>query len=152
MSHGPAGGGHGTQSAEPNLTPLLDLVLQLVMFFMLIANFAADDQSEKVHLPVATQAKPLAAKDANLIFLNVDSGGNVLITGKEEALADPIKITGFMKQTARTHPEGEQKAYDIVKVILRADKDAKFQHIHKVMTAVKASGFRHLQLRAKLNP
>src|SRR5215216_432332 len=152
MSHGPAGGGHGQQSSEPNLTPLLDLVLQLVMFFMLIANFAMDDQSEKVHLPVATQAKPLAAKDANLIFLNVDSGGNVLITGKEESLADPIKITGFMKQTARTHPEGELKAYDIVKVILRADKDAKFRDIHKVMTAVKASGFRHLQLRAKLNP
>jgi biopolymer transport protein ExbD len=154
MSHGPAGGGHGAQSAEPNLTPLLDLVLQLVMFFMLIANFAMDDQSEKVQLPVATQAKPLAAKDSNLLFLNVDSKGNVLITGRDEPLLDPEKIRGYMKQTARTYPGpgGEQEAYDLTKVIIRADKDATFRDVHKVMTAVKASGYRHLQLRAKLNP
>ena len=151
MSHGPAGGGHGQQSAEPNLTPLLDLVLQLVMFFMLIANFAMDDQSDKVHLPVATQAKPLAAKDANLIFLNVDTGGNVLVTGKEPLLS-PEQIIFHMKQTARTFPDGEQKAYEVMKVIIRADKDTTFRNIHKVMSAVKASGFRHLQLRAKLNP
>ena len=105
MSHGPAGGGHGQQSAEPNLTPLLDLVLQLVMFFMLIANFAMDDLSDKVKLPVASQAKPLAAKDANLIFLNVDTGGNVLITGKEPLLS-PEQIIFHMKQTARTFPDG----------------------------------------------
>lgn len=152
MSHGPAGGEHGQQSAEPNLTPLLDLVLQLVMFFMLIANFAMEDQSEKVHLPVATQAKPLAAKDANLMFLNVDSKGYVLITGKDEPLGDPEKIRGHMVQTARTHPLGEKEAKDLVKVIIRADKDATFRDVHKVMSAVKASGFRHLQLRAKLNP
>src|SRR5262245_58786907 len=152
MSHGPAGGSHGQQSSEPNLTPLLDLVLQLVMFFMLIANFAMDDLSEKIKLPIATQAKPLAAKDANVMFLNVDSNGGVLITGKEDTLNDTIKISGLLKQTARTLPEGEQKAYDIVKVILRADKEAKFRDVHKVMTAVKASGYRHMQLRAKLNP
>ncbi len=152
MSHGPAGGSHGQQSSEPNLTPLLDLVLQLVMFFMLIANFAMEDQSEKVQLPVATQAKPLAAKDANVLFLNVDSKGNVLVTGRDEPLLDPEKIRGYMVQTAKTHPLGEKEAYELVKVILRADKDATFRDVHKVMTAVKASGFRHMQLRAKINP
>lgn len=151
MSHGPAGGGHGEQSSEPNLTPLLDLVLQLVMFFMLIANFAMDDVSDKVQLPVATQAKPLAAKDENVLFLNVDSRGNVLVTGRAEPLLSPDVIREYMKQTARTFKNGEQQAYEVFKVIIRADKDVTFVNVHKVMTAVKAAGFRHLQLRAKLN-
>lgn len=152
MSHGPAGGGHGQQSAEPNLTPLLDLVLQLVMFFMLIANFAMDDLSDKVKLPIATSAKPLAAKDANLIFLNVDTAGHVLVTSRPEPLVGPDVIREYMKQTARTFQFGEQQAYEVFKVIVRADKDCHFREVHMVMSAIKAAGFKHLQLRAKINP
>ena len=69
MSHGGGGGGRGEVSSEPNLTPLLDLVLQLVMFFMLVANFVMEDLSNKIKLPVASQAKPLTAKDTNFMYL-----------------------------------------------------------------------------------
>ncbi len=152
MSHGGSGGGHGQQSAEPNLTPLLDLVLQLVMFFMLIANFAMEDVSEKIKLPVATQAKPLAAKDSDLMFLNVDSSGGVLVTGREESITSDAQIKFFMEGVARAHKEGPQVAKEKMKVVIRADKDARFRDIFKVMSAIKAAGFRHLQLRAKINP
>ena len=51
MSHG------STEKCEPNLTPLLDLVLQLVMFFMLCANFVVEQTSDKIKLPEAEAAK-----------------------------------------------------------------------------------------------
>lgn len=43
MSHG--GGGHG-DATEPNMTPLLDLILQILMFFMVTTKLA-ENQIEK---------------------------------------------------------------------------------------------------------
>jgi biopolymer transport protein ExbD len=45
---------------------------------------------------------------------------------------------------------GEAKAKDQVTVIIRADRDARFISIHRTMMAIKAAGFRKLQLRAEL--
>ena len=147
MSHG--GGGKGDVSSEPNLTPLLDLVLQLVMFFMLVANFIMDELSDKIHLPIASQAKPLTAKDTNILYLNVSKDGKILLA-LGEPLTTPAEIKFYMQQFAKNHVLGEAKAKEAVTVIIRADKDARFQNIHKTIVAVKDAGFRKFQLRAEI--
>ena len=45
--------------AEPNLTPLLDVVFQLITFFMLVINFSQDNYDSRIKLPVAGSARPL---------------------------------------------------------------------------------------------
>ena len=148
MSHGGALS-KGQVSSDPNLTPLLDLVLQLVMFFMLVANFVMEELSDKIHLPIASQAKPLTIKDPNVTYLNVSRDGKVLRT-TGDPLTTPLEIEFHMRQLARGHVLGEAKAKDQVTVIIRADRDARFISIHRTMTAIKAAGFRKLQLRAEL--
>jgi len=147
MSHG-GGGGEDGVSAEPNLTPLLDLVLQLVMFFMLVANFVADEMSDKIKLPVASQAKPLKATETNFMYMNVDKTGHVLVPSREP-LVSQDEITFYLRQTIKNHPLGA-RAGDTVTVIIRADKDSKFKDIHKTMVSIKTAGFKNLQLRAEL--
>ncbi|HEX3150658.1 MAG TPA: biopolymer transporter ExbD [Gemmataceae bacterium] len=149
MSHGGGGGGRGQVSSDPNLTPLLDLVLQLVMFFMLVANFIMDELSDKIHLPVASQAKPLTANDRNILYLNVNKEGKVLLS-VGDPLITPESITVYMRQQARAHPKGEAFARDNTTVIIRADKDTRFQNIFKTMSAIKAAGYKKLQLRAEI--
>src|SRR5215211_9159132 len=148
MSHG-GGLGKGEVSPEPNLTPLLDMVLQLVMFFMLVANFVMDELSDKIRLPVATQAKPLTARDTNFMYLNVDKTGRVLVP-LGEPLLTPDEIKFYMRQAARNHVLGEAKAREEVTVIIRADENSRAQHILKTMQAIKESGFRKVQLRAQI--
>jgi len=153
MSHG-GGGGEDGVSSEPNLTPLLDMVLQLVMFFMLVTNFVADEMSDKIKLPVASQAKPLTAKDTNFMYLNVDKAGHILIPGKEPII-DENDIMFNMRSFVKVHRlnvDGKtpDKVLDQVTVIIRADKDSKFRDLHKTMVAIKKVGFKHLQLRAEL--
>ena len=48
----------GEIKAEPNLTPLLDVVFQLITFFMLVINFSNDTYDQRVRLPVAGSARP----------------------------------------------------------------------------------------------
>jgi biopolymer transport protein TolR len=148
MSHGSGADVHGQQSAEPNLTPLLDMVLQLVMFFMLVANFIMDELSDKIKLPVASQAKPLTAKDVNFMYLNVNKRGEVLVL-HQEPLLSPESITFYMRQQAANHVLKE-KAKDEVTVIIRADREAKYRDILKTITAIKVAGFKKLQLRAEI--
>jgi len=45
--------------AEPNLTPLLDVVFQLITFFMLVVNFSTENYDQRVRLPVAESARPV---------------------------------------------------------------------------------------------
>jgi biopolymer transport protein ExbD len=149
MSHGGGGLGKGEVSPDPNLTPLLDMVLQLVMFFMLVANFVMDELSDKINLPIASQAKPLTAKDPSVHYLNVTKDGKVILP-VGDALTTKAEIVFHMNQLARTHALGEQKAREQVTVIIRADKDTRFQNIHKTMLAIKEAGFRKLQLRAEI--
>ena len=53
MSGSVDGGG----APDPNLTPLLDLVLQLIMFFMITVNFIRVDQfDDSVRLFEVTRA------------------------------------------------------------------------------------------------
>lgn len=147
MSHG--GGGSDEQSAEPNLTALLDLVLQLVMFFMLVANFVMDELSDKIKLPIATQAKPLTAKETNFMYLNVDKTGKVLVAVGEPKTSD-AEIQFYLRQAAKNHILGEQKALQEVTIIIRADRDARFEHIYRTIMSIKKAGFNKLQLRAEV--
>jgi biopolymer transport protein ExbD len=74
---------HGTgndSTVEPNLTPLLDLVLQLLMFFMICGNYASEQSNEPVNLAFSQTAKQLADetslqegtnKEHDFLFLTV---------------------------------------------------------------------------------
>src|SRR5947209_15048604 len=67
---------------EINLTPLLDLVLQLIMFFMLTVNFVRGDQAnERVDLPVVQSAMPIKSSGDNLVYLNIGKDGERLAGG-----------------------------------------------------------------------
>ena len=149
MSHGGGGGGRGEVSSDPNLTPLLDLVLQLVMFFMLVTHFVNEELSDRIKLPIASQAKPLTAADTNFMYLNVDKNGRIIVPiGEPKTSDDEIKT--YLRLAARNHSLGEKKAFEEVTVIIRADRDARFINIHRTMMAIKAVGFKKLQLRAEM--
>ena len=74
-------GGSGEVTVEePNLVPLLDLVLQMVMFFMACTNFAMENVNENVKLPLAQSAKPVEDVGSDILYLNIDQQGNLLVT------------------------------------------------------------------------
>jgi biopolymer transport protein ExbD len=68
MSGSVPGGG---AKAEPNLTPILDMVFQLITFFMLVMNFKAAELDLSLRLPIIGSAKPLPDGDHKLVVLNV---------------------------------------------------------------------------------
>ena len=73
---------HGA-SAEPNLTPMLDMVFQLVTFFMLVINFKSASMDLSLKLPVVGSAQPVDNKgQEDLLVLNVNEAGKLNVYGE----------------------------------------------------------------------
>ena len=86
--------------AEPNLTPLLDVVFQLITFFMLVINFSNDNYDQRVRLPVAGSARPIDDGEriaADQLVLNIDQQGHLLFSGEVQL---PHKAIETIKRQA----------------------------------------------------
>jgi biopolymer transport protein ExbD len=142
--------------AEPNLTPLLDMVLQLVMFFMLVANFTMADLNENIKLPSATQAKATDKTEADTLTLNIDAKGRLITNDGEEPREGQAEIHTFLEREYRKKEElsksRNEKEVNTV-VIIRAHSEADFAPVYTVLREAKLVGFKKWQLRAQiLNP
>ena len=146
--------GHSNK-AEPNLTPLLDLVLQLVMFFMLCANFVMEQVNETIKLPEAIAAKSLDKTQDAYLILNVTEQGKVLLRPGDPVLEGPVQVLSHMRNQfefdkARTRPQDWEAGKGRSIIILRAHKDCSFKQVHDVMQACRRAGYTDIQLRTLL--
>ena len=55
---------------EPDMTPMIDIVFQLLTFFMIAINFENTKADERVKLPKDTLAKPPVVKPEHELVLN----------------------------------------------------------------------------------
>jgi biopolymer transport protein ExbD len=143
--------------AEPNLTPLLDVVFQLITFFMLVINFSNENYDARIRLPVAGSARPLDEADKSAmedrLVLNVDKQGHLLMSGQllttTKALqeikhqADLVKLN-VKAAGLKPDPSGGLPTT----IIVRADKDTPFSSLYTLITACQANGFRKFALKA----
>ena len=140
------------EGLDVNLTPLLDLVLQLIMFFMITVNFIRVDQFDNgINLPVATQSVPLDNTAEDWIFLNLNNDGKIVGTHGTLDLGTPEKLKVHLmrereslERTARSRGKvGEVK----IVIILRADRNCKYSDTWSVLHSCQRAVFKHWQLR-----
>jgi biopolymer transport protein ExbD len=157
MSHG------SSEKCEPNFTPLLDLVLQLVMFFMLCANFVMDQTSVEIKLPEALAAKTLDKTADYSIYLNVNEQGKVILAPSDvytdkasgetiSTLDNPAQVEVFLKRRAKEDrdaagPANKDKPLRSV-LVLRVHKDCPFDKTYAIMKACRRADYLRVQLRA----
>ena len=136
-----------------NLTPLLDLVLQLLMFFIITVNFVRIDQfDDQIALPVVTQAVPLDTTAEDWVFLNLDAQGRLVGTLSTFTLDTPEKLKVHLmrekESLERTSKNKNNKTGEVkIVVILRADKNCKYSDVWSVLNSCQRAGFKHWQLR-----
>lgn len=140
------------EGVDVNLTPLLDLVLQLIMFFLITVNFVRVDQfDDTIQLPSATQAIPLDNSAEDWIFLNLDGGGRLVGTLSTLVLDTPEKLKVHLsreKESLERAGRAKGKTGEIkIIIILRADKNCRYGEVWSVLNACQRAGFKYWQLR-----
>ena len=112
--------------ASFNLTPLIDVVFQLLIFFMVTTTFVNLENRVKVNLPSGDFA---AAEQTINITVTVTEDNTIYLNGK---LIDPLKITENIAKELKKTP-GKI-------VVLEADKNVLHGKVISVMDLLKKGG------------
>jgi biopolymer transport protein ExbD len=141
---------HSSESAEPNLTPILDMVFQLITFFMLVLNFQSAALDMSLKLPVVGSARPVDTKSEDLLVLNVNLKGEVIVYGMPRETGPYLKREADMTRRKLASDNKIIKPGDELPtlVVVRADQKTPFDLLNKVLTDCQSNGFRKFALRA----
>lgn len=112
-----------------SVTPLIDVVFLLLIFFLVATRFAEEEREIEIELPSASQALPLTAEPREM-FINVDKDGRYFIDGKFRNTED---VEQLLRQAAANNPLTQT-------VVIRGDKTADWQHILTAFDLCKKAG------------
>lgn len=140
----------GGETFELNLTPLLDVVLQLITFFMMLVHFGTkiEGTTRAVRLPVAPAALPGADLGFDRLIVGIDRGGRLLV-GAEPL--DEKAAQGWWAEQAKVRRAGQESLGGPREelptvVVIRADKDASYGAVRRSLTTAQQRGFAHFSL------
>jgi len=100
------------------LTPLIDVVFLLLIFFLVATQFAQDDEQLPIQLPSASNALPMTLEPEELV-ISVGEDGTYVSRGKRLAIPE---IEDVVRQAVADNPQRQT-------VIIRGDRRVPFQHV-----------------------
>ncbi len=132
---------------DPDMTPMIDVTFQLIIFFMLTINFVTEDQSERIKLPESELAKPPEAPWESPIILQLTAAKppTVIVGGDEVGLS---LIRGILQREKQRLQELGRSAAKAT-IIIRADRDAQTGTLQKLIKECQDLGFERFVLRAR---
>jgi biopolymer transport protein ExbD len=170
--------GHAdTVDTEPDLTAMLDMVMQLLMFFIICAGVIKSERNEDVKLPDSSEAHLIAAVDRDSIFLNLipfnreDMARRVTGKDQEEKLRvinnlfpnegdtcilipgetyplRTIELEPWLKKRSEELLSGSKDGQIHSVIVMRADKSLDYAIVFRLLKLCKTMGFHDLKLRA----
>jgi biopolymer transport protein ExbD len=118
-----------------NMTPMVDVVLCLLIFFMAATRlYDWDEDQFRVRVPVVSDAAPLTAAPDDLT-LTIARPGTVLVGTKAYDLP---ALTALLTEARNRYPDQG--------VLVRGDASLSYQHVADVLAACEAAGIRNVRL------
>jgi biopolymer transport protein ExbD len=114
-----------------NFTPMIDVVFNLLIFFMVATRFAEEERSLEVELPTASEAMPLTAKPRE-IYINIDDQGRFFVGNQQVTAAE---MDALLLRASRDNPLNQS-------VVIRADKRVPWDAVATAMNACVKAGIR----------
>ncbi len=147
------------RESTPNVTPLIDIVMCLIIFFMLVARIGVDTGGDRdVIVPASFLGVDL--KDlGNTLTLNVSNGPNIsgseaqplltcLLAGKRQEIKIRSDLGGKqtypLYETLKRFKDGDPSrglsANNEFKVIIRADENTEYRFVEPVLAECTRAG------------
>ncbi|HOA98460.1 MAG TPA: biopolymer transporter ExbD [Candidatus Atribacteria bacterium] len=111
---------------EINMTPMIDVVLQLVIFFVVTTTFISVESGAQVNLPSADFSR---IEEAKTITVTITENNSIYIDG---ALVDEKELAQVAVAEVRQNPQAM--------VVIEADKNVLHGKVVRVMDILRKSG------------
>jgi biopolymer transport protein ExbD len=122
------------QSNEPKngiaieLTPLIDMVFLLLIFFLVATTFHQTEREMQIALPAAASAGPISTALREIV-INVDHDGRIIVSGRP---LEPEDLRALVTEAVAANPEQ--------KVTVRGDRTTAYANIVRVLDVCKDAG------------
>ena len=129
--------GRGGFTSEPNLTPMIDVLLVLLIIFMVIVP--SGRKAVDVQLPDPTPSS-VASSNTDQIVLEVEPDGSYLIN-KQPVPGGPVGLSAMIHKTFDTRPD---------KILfIKGDPSARYQQVIQAMDVARGAGVQVLGITPK---
>ena len=112
-----------------DLTPMIDVVFNLLIFFMVVSHFADTERDLKVRLPDGSEAMPITAKPREM-YINIDEQGRYFVRSQQVTRQELGEI---LTQAALNNPTNQT-------VVIRADKRVAWDFVATAMRLCNQAG------------
>jgi len=125
---------------EPNLnlTPMIDIVFLLIIFFMVGTQFSERERELDVQVPAVAQAQPLIALPDEII-INIRRNGEIVLDADVKSIAEVEQVLA----TARSRFKKQA-------VMIRGDAQVPYQHVASVLSACHRAKIENVSLATQL--
>jgi biopolymer transport protein ExbD len=130
---------HKKEPVSLNLTPLIDVVFLLLIFFMVTTTFTKESRLT-LELPEAT-GEPGSPVAAEMIEVTVSAGGEFAVNGS------PLVNTKL--ETVKQAINEASQSDTSIPMVITADAQAPHQAVVRAMDAAGQLGFVHLSITTK---
>ena len=131
---------------ELNLTAMMDLVLNLVLFFVLISNFSSVS-NPPMSLPKPDKSKAQNSEAPNKVVLNIVPTDATSGMAQEVVFGVEHIPPGQYSKLSQLLADEAKKSPDVV-VDLRADRSLHYSEVAPVMKAISAAGIQTINMVA----
>jgi len=121
----------GISAGSLSVTPLIDIVFLLLIFFLVVSRFEQEERDVDVNLPQASAAEPTIFPGKE-IFVTVTPDGEFYLDGKVQTVA------GLERQLQNLHQNNPGRQ----RVTIRADQESRTAHLVAVINACNRANIR----------
>lgn len=115
-------------SVSIEMTPLIDMVFLLLIFFLVATTFKEAEREMQIALPFTDSAGPISTTLREII-INVAEDGSIIVAGQTMSAG---QLNALVNQAVK---QNENQ-----KVTIRGDKNTVYQNIASVLDVCKAAG------------
>ena len=108
------------EDAGPDLTPVIDVVFLLLIFFLVATEYHQEERELDVVLPEVTQAQPLAMTKE--LIVNITKAGEYKVAGRDY---DEQQLYGIIREAKENSPQ--------MTALIRGDGQSALRHAVRVM-------------------
>jgi biopolymer transport protein ExbD len=126
-------------SIHIDFVPMVDVLFNLLIFFLLATTIAQVEREMKIALPFATASGPISAAVREFI-INVDSRGKTFVAGQEINAGD---LQTMVHEAVASNPDQ--------KVTVRGDRTTAYANIVTVLDTCKTAGIQEPYLDTVLS-
>ena len=114
-----------------NMTPMIDVVFQLIVFFTATSTMVQREYSAEVELPEAREGVARREVERKRVTANVLDDGTMIVAGES------VSVSEFQRML---EADVNQFGPDRVEVLIRADRAARYAYIEPLLVLCARAG------------